>query len=341
MFSKKTQLVKIAGAPTINNLSWAVKRNSSEIFELVCEDIPKSELAQGDVSIRIEYSSLNYKDVLSIAGKNGETKIYPQVIGIDAVGIVEHSMNSTIKVGTRVAQFGRGLGTTLMGGLSHYLNAKPEVLIEIPNSISALKAGAFGTAGLTASACVSRILEEGIKTSAGPILVTGAGGGVGRIALLMLSQLGYQTIASTRGAIFPGIENSQLIAPLKHSNFNLLPEKWTAVVETLGGESLATALKSTRAGGLVLSVGMVESASLSVTVYTFVLRGIKLSGINLDQIENKKKKELLNLVDSLISFDTLMRITKIIEFDDVPIFLELMKVGKHTGRTVVKIQAST
>ncbi len=326
------------GALTINNLSWLVKTNSIKNFELVCEDIPKSELVPGSVSIRIEYSSLNYKDVLTTIGKNGETKIYPQAIGIDAVGIVEHSLDSTIKVGTRVAQFSQGLGTTFMGGLTHYINAESEVLIEIPNSISALKAGAFGTAGLTAAACVSRILGEGIKTSAGPILVTGAGGGVGRIALLMLSQLGYQTVASTRGAIFLDSETTRVIAPLKHSNFNLLPEKWIAVVETLGGESLAAALKTTQAGGLVISVGMVESPRLSTTVYPFVLRGIKLLGINLDKIEIKKKRELLNLVDSLISLDTLMRITKIIEFNEVPIFIELMKIGKHTGRTVVKVQ---
>jgi putative YhdH/YhfP family quinone oxidoreductase len=210
----------------------------------------------------------------------------------------------------------------------------------LPASISSLKAMAIGTAGLTAAVCVAQIQNHGIHPSSGPILITGAGGGVGRIASLMLRQLGFQTVLSTRGGIPGVVEPAQVIPPLKATHFQLLPERWVAVLDTLGGESLVTALKSTRAGGLVLSVGMVQSPNLSLSVYPFVLRGIKLMGINLDRIENQDINSYLDLADTLMPDNLLMEFVKVIDFQEVPTYLELIAKGKHSGRTVVRVAGS-
>ena len=322
------------------NLSWVVDRSATGAHQLVCMDSPVPDIDSGKILVRIEYSCLNYKDVLSVSGKNGETKSYPQIIGIDAVGTIEQSHHSAFLAGTRVGLFSRGLGTTKGGGLSHYLATHTDSLIALPSSISSLRTMAIGTAGLTAMACVAQILKEGIETSTGPVLITGAGGGVGRIASLILSQLGYQTVLSTRGKGSIAANPSQVIPPLRASNFQLLPEKWVAVVDTLGGESLVTAIKSTQPGGVVLSVGMVENPSMKLNVYPFVLRGIKLIGVNLDRIDNHVIKQYLELADSLMPQSLLMEFVKVIQFEEVPDYIDLMEQGKHSGRTVVKISSS-
>jgi alcohol dehydrogenase len=323
------------------NLSWVVDKSANGEHRLACMDSELPDIDSGEILVRIEYSCLNYKDVLSIFGKNGETKSYPQIIGIDAVGTIEQSHYSAFSVGTRVGLFSRGLGTTTGGGLSHYLVARADAAIALPTSMSSLKAMAIGTAGLTAMACVAQIQKEGIETSTGPILITGAGGGVGRIASLLLSQLGYQAVLSTRGTGSIGVNPAQVIPPLRASNFQLLPEKWVAVVDTLGGESLVTAIKSTQSGGVVLSVGMVESPSMNLSVYPFVLRGVKLFGVNLDRIDGNVIKQYLELADSLMPESLLMEFVRVIQFEEVPEYVNLMEHGKHSGRTVVKISSST
>jgi acrylyl-CoA reductase (NADPH) len=323
------------------NLSWVVDKSATGEHRLACMDSELPDIGSGEILVRIEYSCLNYKDALSVFGKNGETKSYPQIIGIDAVGTIEQSQHSAFLVGTRVGLFSRGLGTTKGGGLCHYLVARADTAIALPTSMSSLKVMAIGTAGLTAMACVAQIQKEGIETSTGAILITGAGGGVGRIASLLLSQLGYQAVLSTRGKGSIGVNPSQVIPPLRESNFQLLPEKWVAVVDTLGGESLVTAIKSTKSGGVVLSVGMVVSPSISLSVYPFVLRGIKLFGVNLDRIDSNVIKQYLELADSLMPESLLMEFVKVIQFEEVPEYVNLMENGKHSGRTVVKISSST
>jgi putative YhdH/YhfP family quinone oxidoreductase len=321
------------------NLAWAVNRSDTGDHQLVCIESPWRNVNSKEILVKIEYSCLNYKDLLTISGKNGETKSYPQVIGIDAVGTVEQSGCSSFISGTRVGLFSRGLGTTKGGGLSHFLLTDKESAITLPPEVTPLKAMAIGTAGLTAAACVAQIQNEGIQPSSGPILITGAGGGVGRIAGLMLSRLGYQTVLSTREGGLIGMNSPHVIPPLRASKFQLLPEKWVAVLDTLGGDSLATAIKSTHSGGVVLSVGMVTSPDINLSVYPFVLRGVKLIGINLDRIENETIEKYLKLADSLMPLNSLMEFVNVIQFGEVPAFIDLMEKGKHSGRTVVNISS--
>ena len=322
------------------NLSWVVNQLPSGSHELVCGNSRLVDLNSGEILVKVEYSSLNYKDVLTMTAKNGETKSYPQIIGVDAVGTIVQSCDPTFTVGMRLGLFSRGLGTTKGGGLTHQLVTRVGSPVMLPSSISSLKAMAIGTAGLTAAACVAQIQNHGIQPSSGPILITGAGGGVGTIASLMLRQLGFQAVLSTRGGISDVVNPMQVIPPLKATHFQLLPEKWVAVLDTLGGESLVTAIKSTRAGGLVLSVGMVQSPNFSLSVYPFILRGIKLMGINLDRIENRDISLYLDLADTLLPDSLLMGFVKVIDFQEVPVYLELIANGKHSGRTVVRVAAS-
>jgi acrylyl-CoA reductase (NADPH) len=323
------------------NFSWAVFQDSPGNYELRCVDSALNELSPGQLLIRIEYSSLNYKDVLSLLGKNGESKVFPQVIGVDLVGIVIESLTPSFQEGVRVAQFSRGLGTIRGGGIARYITSDTVGLITVPKSISPELVMALGTAGLTAAACVSQILEAEIDPSSGPILITGAGGGVGKITLLMLSRLGYQTIASSRECTFAESNPMQVIPPLKSTHLQLLPEKWIAVVDTLGGDSLATAIKSTRRGGMVFSVGNVKSNELKLTVFPFILRGVRLIGVNLDSYKLERIQEFLSRVSGILDEESLMSITKIIEFNEVPDLLNAISEGKHSGRTVVRIPHSS
>jgi NADPH:quinone reductase-like Zn-dependent oxidoreductase len=155
----------------------------------------------------------------------------------------------------------------------------------------------------------------------------------------MLSQTGYRTVLSTRGKGLTGVDLTQVIPPLKSSSFQLLPEKWNAVLDTLGGESLVTAIKSTKSGGIVLSVGMVQNPSINLSVYPFLLRGINLIGVNLDRIEKDAITQYLDLADSLLPLNLLMEFVKVIQFQEVPFYIDLMAQGKHSGRTVVKISS--
>lgn len=321
------------------NLSWAVTQNSPGIYELLCIDSPTDKLISGKVLIQIEYSSLNYKDALSVLGKNGETRDYPQIIGLDLVGIVKESYDPKFKAGTKVARFSRGLGTTSGGGMAHFITSDTEHLIRIPESTSPQLVMAIGTAGLTAAACVAQILKEQVDPGSGSILITGAGGGVGKIALLMLSKLGYKTVAATRGGTFTESNPQRVIPPLKPTNFQMLPEKWVAVIDTLGGNSLATAIKSTQRGGAVISVGNIESPNLNLNISPFVLRGVKLIGINLDLYKREEIEKFLVNITSILNMEDFTGITRIIEFDEVPYFVNLMSQGKHSGRTVVKISS--
>lgn len=320
-----------------STLGWEVVKLSSGNYHLACRDSRLTDLNVGEILVKVEYSSLNYKDALTVSGKNGETKSYPQVIGVDAVGTIEESYDSDFAIGTRLGLFSRGLGTTKGGGLSHHLVTRAGDPLILPASLSSLKSMAIGTAGLTAAACVVRIQSHGIRPSSGPILITGAGGGVGRIASLMLRELGFETVLATRGGGLVDDALTQIIPPLKSTHFQLLPEKWAAVLDTLGGESLVTALKSTQAGGLVLSVGMVGSPNSNLSVYPFVLRGITLAGINLDRIDNKEIYQLLEFADALLPDELLMRFVNIIEFHDVPHYVDLIAKGMHSGRTVVRV----
>jgi putative YhdH/YhfP family quinone oxidoreductase len=337
----KNKLQRRSAGQPLKNFGWNASIDENGKNGIQIGPVANKPLNRNQVIIRVEFASLNYKDLLTASGKNGETKLYPQTIGVDAVGIVEDSLSSKFKVGDRVAQFSRGLGTTKGGGLCEYLIADEEDLIVMPSNLSSYSAMMIGTAGLTASACISKIIEQNISPGDGPILVTGARGGVGRLAIIMLSNLGFDVFGSSRGSEVNGnpfnFNSQKIIKNPKFTELRLLPEKWAASIDTLGGNALESTIKSTRSKGIVLSVGMVDSPNINLNVFPFILRGVTLAGVNLDQFSISDLDQLLRSAVIYLSENDLVENSNLIDFQSVGNYIEMMASGMHSGRTVVKV----
>lgn len=264
-----------------------------------------SDLPEGDILINVKYSSLNYKDALSAIGNRGVTKEYPHTPGIDASGIVEKSGTSDFSVGDEVLVTGYDFGMNTSGGFQEYIRVPAKWVIKLPNGLSMRESMVYGTAGFTAALSVYKLVKSGVSPSDGDILVTGATGGVGSVALSILSKLGYRVIAVTGKT-----EEKQMLVDLgakdivsredldDTSGRPMLRGKWAGVVDTVGGNILATAIKSTNYGGSITCCGNVGGDKFSTSVYPFILRGVTLYGIDSVQCAKDLRKVLL-LVDTL------------------------------------------
>lgn len=245
------------------------------------------DLPAGDVLVRVHYSSLNYKDALSATGNHGVTKHYPHTPGIDAAGIVEQSASPAYSPGDAVIIHSADFGAGAPGGYSEYARVPADWLIALPHNMTLRQSMVIGTAGITAALAVVRLREEGVSIHAGDILVTGATGGVGSIAVLLLAQLGYRVVAATGKAsaheLLTSLGATQVIDRANITDTStkaLLHERWAGVVDTVGGMVLSTAIRSTRHGGVVTCCGNVAGAELNMTVYPFILRAVRLIGID-------------------------------------------------------------
>jgi len=239
-----------------------------------------------DVLVKVDYSTINYKDGLAITGKSPIIRKFPMIPGIDFVGTVEHSAHPLFKAGDAVILNGWGVGETHPGGLAQYAKVKGDWLIKKPAAFSSKQAMAIGTAGYTAMLCILALERHGIKSSDGEVLVTGAAGGVGSIAIAVLSKLGFDVVAST-GRLQESdylkslgakevIDRSELSAPGKP----LGKERWAAVVDSVGSHTLANACATTKYEGAVAACGLAQGMDFPSTVAPFILRGVTLYGIN-------------------------------------------------------------
>jgi acrylyl-CoA reductase (NADPH) len=239
-----------------------------------------------DVVVDIEYSGINYKDGLALAGGAGVMRINPLIPGIDLVGIVADSNSPDWSIGDNVILNGWGIGETHNGGLAERARVRSEWLIARPDAISARQAAAIGTAGFTAALAVRALERAGLDPDAGEVLVTGASGGVGSIAIALLAKAGYRVIASTGRAsqrdYLRGIGATDTIdrAELEPAGRPLQKQRWAGVIDSVGGHTLANVLAQTTWGGAVASCGLVGSSDLPTTVMPFILRGVSLLGIN-------------------------------------------------------------
>ena len=244
-------------------------------------------LPEGDVLIRVHYSSLNYKDALSATGHPGVTRRYPHTPGIDAAGVVEESSDGRFTLGDEVIVTSYDLGANTPGGYGQYIRVPAGWVVPLPHGLTLRESMVYGTAGFTAAMSLHRLESHGVAPGSGEILVTGATGGVGSLAVAVLSRVGYTVVAATgkpdrerflldlgANAVVPRDEIDD------ESGRPLLAECWAGVVDTVGGNILATALKSTRSRGLVTCCGLVASADLNINVYPFILRGVSLQGID-------------------------------------------------------------
>lgn len=256
----------------------------AELKEL--DDSALPQLEAGGVTVDVEYSTLNYKDGLAITGRSPVVRKFPMVPGIDFCGTVTASHHAGWNPGDKVILNGWGVGETHWGGLAQRARVAGDWLVGLPESLSSHDAMAIGTAGYTAMLCVMGLEEQGVKPDSGEILVTGATGGVGSFAVALLASRGYQVVASTGKANEAGflkelgaaevVDRTTLSAPGKP----LQKERWAGVVDTLGSHTLANACAATRYGGVVTACGLAQGMDFPVTVAPFILRGVRLIGID-------------------------------------------------------------
>ena len=245
------------------------------------------DLPPGDLLVRVRYSSLNYKDALSATGHPGVTRQFPHTPGIDAAGEVVSCQNGSFVPGEKVIITGHDMGMETDGGWGQYIRIPSNWAVKLPAGLSLHESMTFGTAGFTAALSVFKLEQAGVKPADGDILVTGATGGVGSIAVSILARAGYRVVAATGtasdAAFLRTIGAAEVVTREEvtaGSERPMMKERWAGVVDVVGGETLAAAVKSTRYGGVVTCCGLVGSTDLAMNVYPFILRGVSLIGID-------------------------------------------------------------
>jgi putative YhdH/YhfP family quinone oxidoreductase len=323
--------------------AMVVSELEGNIFSREIVDREFSSLPEGDVLINVKYSSLNYKDALSATGNKGVTRKYPHTPGIDAAGIVVESNNDSFKAGDEVIVTGYDLGMNTSGGFGEYIRVPAEWIVKLPEKLSLKECMIYGTAGFTAALSIYKLLAAGVKPSDGEILVTGATGGVGSIAVGILNKLEYTVIAST-GKIEAkdkllkmGAKDIILREDLDDKSGRiLLKTRWAGVIDTVGGNMLSTALKTTKYDGCVTTCGNAASAEFDTTVYPFILRGISLLGVDSVQCPMQLRLKLWDLLAGEWKLDNLEENAEEVTLEKLNSKIDLILQGKIVGRTVVK-----
>jgi len=313
------------------------------VVERNIEDLPA-----GEVLIEVEYSSVNYKDALSSSGNKGVTRSYPHTPGIDAAGVVASSDDTHFQRGDKVLVMGYDLGMNVAGGFAEYVRVPSDWVIHRPENLSAEDAMVFGTAGFTASMCVDTLLQVGIDPEQGPVLVTGASGGVGSIAVWLLSNLGFDVIASTgkagQEAMLKALGAKEIVMRDSLLDNNKRPMNkpvWAAAIDTVGGPILSNILKSIRYGGSVACCGMVAGGDINTSVFPFILRGVNLLGVDSVELPLDVKQDIWNIIGSQWLFDNFAEFKQsmctTISLDQLPEAISQILKGAHIGRYLVKI----
>ena len=303
-----------------------------------------SELPTGDVLVRVRYSSLNYKDALSASGNRGVTRHYPHTPGIDAAGEVEHSTAEEFSVGDEVIVTGYDLGMNTSGGFSQYIRVPSAWLIRRPKGLSLRESMLLGTAGLTAALCVEKLEQSGLNKSAGPVLVTGATGGVGSIAVALLHRLGYSVAASTgkheQGEFLRQLGAQQIVP--RHeleegSDKPMLKERWAGAVDTVGGEILFNVVKSLRYGASAACCGLTAGVGFKANVLPFILRGVNLLGVDSVELPLVVKASMWDKLSLQWKMENLDGLASEVSLEQLPEAIGQMLAGKLVGRLLVRI----
>lgn len=324
---------------TLFDALW-VEEQADGAFRRTVVQRAVDDLPPGELLIRVHFSSLNYKDALSASGNRGVTRKYPHTPGIDAAGVVVESAVASFQPGDEVIVIGYDLGMNTPGGLGGYLRVPAAWAAPRPAGLTLRESMALGTAGFTAAQCVEALLAHGV--SAGEVLVTGATGGVGSIAVALLSQLGLHVVAATgkpdEAPYLHSLGAHTVIARSEVDDASgklLLRERWAGVVDTVGGNILATALKGTRYGGAVAACGNVASPALELTVYPFILRGVKLLGIDSVNVPIAARRALWARLAGEWKLDALAQLARETTLAGVNAEIDAMLLGQQRGRVVV------
>lgn len=312
-------------------------------FSASVQSVDESRLPQGDVTAAVAYSTLNYKDGLAITNKGPVVRHWPMVAGIDGAGTVIESSHPAWKPGDAFVHNGWGVGETHWGCLAEKARLKGDWLVRLPSAFTARQAMAIGTAGYTAMLCVLALEDHGVKPDAGEVLVTGATGGVGSVAIALLAKLGYKVVAATgktsEEAYLKSLGADSIIdrAELGKPGKPFQKERWAGVVDAVGSYTLANALAQTRYGGVVAACGLAQGMDLPTTVMPFILRGVTLAGIDSVMAPLPKRQRAW---DRLARDLDLARLESMIE--EVPLEAAIDKAhelmaGKVRGRVVVRV----
>jgi len=304
-------------------------------------DLDDSRLPDRDVTVDVAYSTLNYKDALAITGRGAVVRSWPLVPGIDLAGTVADSRHADWKPGDAVVVTGWGLGENHWGGLAQRQRVDAGWLLRIPAPFDARTAMAIATAGFTAALCVQAIVKHGLRPGDGEVLVTGAAGGVGSIAVALLASLGYRVVASTGRAQETGYLTSlgaaRILdrAELAAAGKPLQKEIWAGVVDTVGSHTLANACAQTRFNGAVAACGLAQGGDFPTTVMPFILRGVTLYGINSVFVPNDLRAQAWALMAEHLKLSVLEAMTTEIGLTEVIGYAQRFLDGQVRGRTVV------
>ncbi len=302
-----------------------------------------SDLMDGDVTVAVAHSTVNYKDGLALTGRSPVVRKFPMIGGIDFAGTVVESSNPNFKPGDKVIQNGFGLSETHYGGYSEIARVKGDWLVPLPPVFSTADAMAIGTAGYTAMLCVLALEDAHVTPDKGPVLVTGAAGGVGSVAIALLSKLGYHVIASTgraeEEAYLKGLGASEIIArsELSGDPRPIAKERWAGAVDSVGSKTLANVLASTQYGGAVAACGLAQGLDLPASVAPFILRGISLLGIDSVQMPRPRRLRAWERLARDLDVKKLGTMTHTIKLADVRKAADDILAGKVRGRLVVEI----
>ncbi|WP_417787846.1 YhdH/YhfP family quinone oxidoreductase [Stutzerimonas xanthomarina] len=313
-------------------------------FETRLIERDTSELPAGEVLIRVRYSSLNYKDALSASGNRGVTRNFPHTPGIDAAGTVAESTVADFAVGDEVIVTGYDLGMNTPGGFGQYIRVPAGWVIKRPVGLSLRESMALGTAGLTAALCIEKLEQAGLEPTDSPILVTGATGGVGSIAIALLSRLGYKVAAVTgkaeQGDYLRKLGATQIIersALQAGTEKPLLKEQWAAAVDTVGGDILFNVVKSLQRGGSVACCGLTAGTNFQANVLPFILRGVNLLGVDSVEIPLVVKASIWDKLSVQWKLPDLDDLAQEISLEQLPEAIKRILSGQQTGRMLVRL----
>ncbi|WP_144934138.1 acrylyl-CoA reductase (NADPH) [Pseudomonas alabamensis] len=306
-------------------------------------DLDDDQLPTGTVTVRVAYSTLNYKDALAITGQSPVVRQFPMVPGIDLAGTVEHSDHADWKAGDRVVLNGWGVGERHWGGLAQRARLDGDWLVPMPAGLDERQCMAVGTAGYTAMLCLMALERHGLTPDQGPVLVTGASGGVGSFAVSLLAQAGYQVIAATGRAeevdYLRTLGASEVVArsELSEPGKPLGKERWAAAIDSVGSHTLANVCAGTRSEGLVAACGLAQGMDFPSSVAPFILRGVSLLGINSVTQPYARRVEAWQRLDTVLDREQLDLITHSIGLDEALDRAPALLAGQVRGRLVVDV----
>jgi acrylyl-CoA reductase (NADPH) len=327
----------------MNTTIQALLLQKNPDFSASIQSVDLPDPAVGDVQIEVAYSTLNFKDGLAICNKGPVVRTWPMVAGIDAAGAVVASNHPDWKVGDAVVHNGAGLGETRWGTMSTRANVPGASLVRLPAAFTPRQAMSIGTAGYTAMLCVMALEDGGVKPEQGEVLVTGATGGVGSVAVALLSKLGYTVVAATGKASEEAylkalgaasiVDRNELSAPGKPFQ----KERWAGVVDAVGSHTLANALAQTKYGGVVAACGLAQGADLPTTVMPFILRGVTLAGVDSVMASQAKRQRAWERLAQDLDASKLESMIEEVALEGAAAKATQLMEGKVRGRVVVKV----